>query len=394
MMNLFLVSQMLENVIKFISQYPVHETDFASLEEWVRECESSWEILSADFLTKEESAIGTSLLATLTSSYTDLANLMESKANKSTDMWTTEERLHTVERLLSTPQIEQRTEAWYLDAIGLLSASQFNTILKSGRTRGQLVLQKASTNPPDTSQRRTCVATKDLNAFTWGIRFEPLVKQIYQDLTNTRVVDLGRLRHPIDSRLAASPDGLVVEGPAECYGRFVEFKAPVTRKILSVVPDDYMAQMQIQMEVGGVEQCDYLEVKFNSAYGSKEAKDENDAIYYGIIYLVGDKTSREPIRYEYSPLKDKYWKPTHLQENEVILEETPWWTSEWFTTTVGRSRSWFYSVQPAIASFWEDVEKAKKGEYNLPASKRQKKDPICMITSESSEEYCGIVEEP
>lgn len=394
MKNLFLISQMLENVANFISQYPIHGTDFASLEEWMRECEVSWEIVSTDFLTKEESTIGTSLLAALTSSYTDLASLVASKTSKSTDTWSTEERSFAVQRLVSTPQIEQRTEAWYLDAAGLLSASQFNTILKSGRTRGQLVLQKASAVPADVSQRRTCVVTKDLNAFTWGIRFEPLVKQIYQDLTNTRVVDLGRLRHPTDSRLAASPDGLVVEGPPERYGRFVEFKAPVTRKILSVIPEDYMAQMQIQMEVGRVEQCDYLEIKFNSEYGSKQLQEEKNAVYYGTIYLVGNQESGEPIRYEYSPLNDKFWKSTNLQEDEIIMEAIPWWTSEWFTTTVGRSRTWFASVQPAIAAFWHDVEKAKKGEYDLPASKRQKKDPICMITDISPpEEFCEIVEE-
>lgn len=389
----FLVNQMIENVAQFLQQYPIHGTDSASLEEWMRGCECSWEILSDNFLTKDESPIGSSIFTTFASSYADFATLVASKTSKSTDTWSTEERQRNVERLLSTPQIEQRTEAWYLDAAGLLSASQFNTILKSGRTRGQVVLQKASALPPDPLQRKNCVATKDLNAFTWGIRFEPIVKQIYQDLTKTRVVDLGRLRHPTDSRLAASPDGLVVEGPPECCGRFVEFKAPVTRKILSVVPDDYMAQMQIQMEVGGVEQCDYLEIKFNSEYGSKEMKKQTDAVYFGMIYLIGNN---EPIRYEYSPLNDLDWKPELKVEEERILEEIPWWTSEWFTTTVGRSRTWFASVQPAIEAFWVDVEKAKRGEYELPVSKRQKKDPVCLISEDvptNLEEFCGILDE-
>jgi hypothetical protein len=398
MIHSFLLSQMIENVAVFLQQYPVYATDLASLEEWMRDCESSWEVLSHDFLTKDESAIGTSLFTTLATSYTDLASLVASKTNKSTDLWSTADRKAAIERLLSTPQIEQRTEAWYLDAAGLLSASQFNTILKSGRTRGQLVLQKASMEPPDSLQRKTCSLTKDLTAFTWGIRFEPIIKQVYQDLTNTKVVDLGRLRHPTDSRLAASPDGLVVEGPPECYGRFVEFKAPVTRKILSVIPEDYMAQMQIQMEVGGVEQCDYLEVKFNSGYGSKPMLEEKDtgAKYYGILYLIGDAASAEPLRYEYGPLNDRSWTPTNLKDDEIVIEMIPWWTSEWYTTTVGRSRSWFASVQPAIASFWNDVEKARRDEFILPVSKRQKKDPVCMITDEvekPSEESCEIVEE-
>jgi hypothetical protein len=377
-----LINGMLSNVADFLLGHSIENTDALSIQDWRKSTEASWSILSDNFLTKDEQAYCTSILATFLDAYAELASQVELKKQATCQGWSLSDRRASLQRLLNAPQIEQRTEAWYLDAMGLLSASQFNCILKPGRTRGQIVLQKASLEPPDTSQRKTTVSTDYLNAFTWGIRFEPVIKQIYQDLTNTVVGELGRLKHPIDRRLAASPDGIVLEGPDNRLSRFVEFKAPVSRKLLSIIPEDYMAQMQIQMEVGGVEECDYLEIKFNSKYGAKEAVEKDGSEkYFGNIYLIGSIETNEPLRYIYSPLNDLDWVPA-TTETEHILETIPWWTSEWYLTTVGRSRAWFASVQPAIESFWEDVDKAKRGEFELPPSTRKAKDPVCLIMNE------------
>jgi hypothetical protein len=387
-----IVNAMLPNVVEFLQSESLSSFDEQSIRAWQTSCMDSWSELSSNFLTCEETTYGTSILSTLLGAYTDLANLVQAKRVGSAKNWSQEERVAAIQRLLETPQIEQRTAEWYQDALGLLSASQFNTILKSGRTRGHLVLQKAGIEPVDHSQRRTVVLTQDLNPFTWGIRFEPVVKQIYQNLTATRVTDLGRLRHPKDRHLAASPDGLVIEGPLPRLGRFVEFKAPVTRKILSIVPEDYFAQMQIQMEVGGVEECDYLEVKFESQYGIKTGPvtipSTNPSLYekwfYGYIFLIGSLETCEPVRYEYSPLNDLEWKPSLVSESEVIVESVPWWSTTWFMKTVERSNAWFANVQPAIQSFWEDVKKAKEGTFELPASLRKQKEIVCLIQADTN----------
>lgn len=392
------INDMLHHVTQFLLQHPLHGTDDASLDAWRRSCDESWADTTAGFFTEEESAYASSIFATLLAATEHLAHQAKIPKHGSTDHWSTEHRHHIVETLLLKPQVEQRTAAWYTEAMGLLSASQFNTILKPGRTRGQLVLQKAHCDGLEAAQRKTVVETQYLNPFTWGIRFEPVVKQIYQALTGTHVIDLGRLRHPTDNRLAASPDGLVVEGPEHRYGRFVEFKAPVSRKILSAVPEDYMTQMQIQMEVGGPEECDYFEVKFHSDYASKPMTpepeyDEFTQAFCGNLFLISDRETNEPIRYEYSPLNDREWKPTDMAESEILAETVPWWSSEWFLTTVGRSRTWFASVQPAIEAFWIDVEKAKQGLFILPPSTRIKKDVICRIQEEGDVHQFPAVEE-
>jgi hypothetical protein len=388
-----IVQYMITNIIQFLSQYPLNGTDAVSIKEWKKSCLVAWNSTVVDYLSQEESHYSSSILSTLLANFDSLAQLTEEKKRQTATVWSMEQRRASIQSLLSRPQFEQRTEAWYLDALGLLSASQFSIILKNTRSRGQLVLQKAICTPIDTSARKTVVLTEDLNPFTWGIRFEPVVKQIYQHLTETTVVDLGRLKHADDPRLAASPDGLIVEGPDKTIGRFVEFKAPVTRQILNKVPEEYMAQMQIQMEVGCVEECDYLEVKFQSKYNASTWSEiPDDAAYKGTIYIIGDEEG-QLLRYEYSPLQLIDWLP-NLQGTEQLLERIPWWTSKWFLKTVGRSREWFASVQPAIQSFWEDVQKAKEGTFVLQESSRKPKDPVCKIIIEQEEEQPQMQIEP
>jgi hypothetical protein len=386
---------MLANVVDFLSQHPLDSKDATSIAQWRESCQVSWDILAETFLTAQEAEQGRNILTTLLSAYEDLATLISTRSLQSGNQWPEAVRRATIHALLNRPQVEQRTENWYLEAAHMLTASQFSTILRPGLTRARLVMDKALANV-DTSQRRTVVLTMELNPFTWGIRFEPVVKQLYNALCATRVEELGRLRHYEDPRLAASPDGLVVEGPPERLGRFVEFKAPVTRTITNQVPEDYMCQMQIQMEVGQVEECDYLEVRFTAPYKTfpedlTSFRQMPEGGFWGHIFVIGQEETGKLLRYEYSPLKDMEWQPT-LPQGESVVETVPWYTKTWYTTTVGRSRTWYASKQPLIESFWADVDAAKRGEFQLPVSNRKSKEPKCLITTdeESPPETAGV----
>ena len=362
-------------ILDFIASHPVYAFDELSLSQWKTDCKNELiYILEIHMMNTEEISQSINL-------YLDAHIDLAKKMAQSISLWSIQERQNNISRLLIQPQVEQRTDAWYTEAQNMITASQFATILQDGLTRGRLVMEKASGNV-DTSQRKTVVQTMDLSPFTWGIRFEHVVKQIYIDLTKTTVKDMGRLKHRSDPHLAASPDGMVIDGPPERCGRFVEFKAPVTRKLQQVIPKDYIVQMQIQMEVGAVEECDYLEVKFNSAFGSKAQSPQliAEPTYKGNIYIISVKEI--PQRYTYSPLNDITWTPS-LQEGEEILETIPWTTNEYYLTTVGRSRVWFASVQPAIESFWKDVASAKANTYILPESSRKRKQSACMIIEEA-----------
>lgn len=371
------VTDMMSGVLEYLSHHPIYGIDVASMEQWSLDCKKQWCIWANQFLETIDLQIGTELLETFLGAYITLAERVAEKAYTRSVLWTESQRKDCIQRLTEKHQVEQRTEAWYLDAQRLLTASQFGTLFGGPRTRAKLVMDKATANV-DTSQRRNFVKTEYLNPFTWGIRFEPLVKQIYCDLTKTKVMDLGRLRHTTDPRLAASPDGLVYEGPVERLGRFVEFKAPVSRQIVNTIPDDYKMQMQIQMEVGDVEECDYLEVTFCSDYGQRKGNLEETPKYRGIIAVI-ENTESQAIRYEYSELQATEFAPSTLAENECLVELVPWTCSTWYLTTVGRSRVWFQSIQPDIEAFWRDVDAAKNGTFVIPESTRKRRDDVCRL---------------
>lgn len=283
-----------------------------------------------------------------------------------------------MKRLLNKASTAQRTLEWYKQGQTVLTASQFATILKGPRTRGQLVIEKAAT-VTDIQKKTNCVRTEDIRAFDWGIRFEPVVKQLYENITSSNVTELGRLLHDKDDHLAASPDGLVTEGDRR--GRLVEFKAPISRPIKAdEVPEDYWIQMQIQMEVADLELCDYFEVKFSSPYGLKEwTKPPETDINHGkgTIFLVGDKEDEQP-RYYFYPKFGTDEEPT-LKDDEVILERVPWVSTAYNLKTVERSKTWFTSMTEQITRFWTDVEDAKKGSFVLPESTRKRKAEVCLI---------------
>jgi hypothetical protein len=68
--------------------------------------------------------------------------------------------------------------------------------------------------------------------------------------------------------------------------------------------------------------------------------------------------------------------------NEVIVEIIPWTLHQWSEQQVRRSEEWWVALQPIIQTFWEDVEKAKRGEFTVPESSRpakKAKTEQCMI---------------
>jgi len=165
-----------------------------------------------------------------------------------------------IEEILTRPQVPQRTQAWYLQGKCVLTASEFASLYGSPRAIRQLAFQKVAVAQAQTTNRLACL-TCEMGPFDWGIRFEPVVKTILEERWGAKILDSGRLMHPTDPLLAASPDGLIVEAtdPAR-VGRLLEIKCPITREIGAGIPFEYWCQMQIQMEVTGIDECEYVEV--------------------------------------------------------------------------------------------------------------------------------------
>ena len=287
-----------------------------------------------------------------------------------------------LEELLQRKQTEQRTPEWYAQMSTIISASELGSLFSSPRQRAKLVVSKSLPYQP--RNQALAVPSDHMSAFDWGIRFEPVVKQIYEYRYGVMVKELGRMHHPVDPRCTASPDGLVYHCPKrERMGRLIEIKCPVTREVDGVIPKDYYTQMQMQLHVTGLNHCDYIEAVFASKYNNMDVK-EGPGLYSGQIALIrySERKGNQEFYYVYSPLHcGEDWVPP-LAEGEELVELIPWRLMLWSEQGVKRNEEWWISLQPMIHAFWEDVEKAKQGAFTVPDSTRapkRKKEENCMI---------------
>jgi hypothetical protein len=293
--------------------------------------------------------------------------------------------------LLTTKQVEQRTPEWYMETKNILTASEIATVFKGGRTRGSMVVAKAT--PPSDTQRFSsslAVERRSTGPMDWGVRYEPVVKEHLQKTLGCDIHDLGRIRHRTDPRIAASPDGLFVscEKDKSLIGRLIEIKCPSTRIIKDgVIPFEYWCQMQLQMEVCGVNACEFVEAKFREKELEGVCSDASAsaAIDSGIITLLANVETGEN-KYEYGTVvEDPLW---------ATVESYGWDLIKLRRITVLRDVNWFAQSQPAFEEFWRDVAAAKAGTYVLPPG-RQKKAATATCTEDVivPETVCKIVDD-
>ena len=290
---------------------------------------------------------------------------------------TPEERAEHVTKILSLPQVPQRTDAWYKQGKCVLTASEFATLYGSERAVRQLAVQKAQLTAVQHSTNRLACLTHEMGPFDWGIRFEPVVKLLLEARWGAKIMDSGRLLHPTDSLLAASPDGLILEATEpERVGRLLEIKCPITREITGTIPFEYWCQMQIQMEVTGIDECEYVEVKLDSTTAKRA--DLSGATPDGFVWLFQNPTTCEMF-YAYTEEQKGFY------EGLDLIETIPWRLNKIFTKTVIRDRAWFQGTASMRQQFWETVEKVRKGEL-VAFEPKQKlkvnvtKEPVCLIT--------------
>jgi hypothetical protein len=285
---------------------------------------------------------------------------------------TPEERRAAAEHILARPQVPQRTLEWYAQGKRVLTASEFATIFASPRTRGQLVMSKAAGLAPGAdavalTNRLACM-TCEMGPFDWGVRFEPVVKQVLETRWGARIAEAGRLLHPSDPRLAASPDGLILDATdPEHVGRLLEIKCPISRPIGNGVPFEYWCQMQIQMEVTGIGECDYVEVKLQSIQ-KHESELPGGAAPEGHVWLLQNPSTTQMV-YVYT--EEEKAEKEHAGWD--IVETIPWRVAGMWTKTVARDRAWYASTADTRAAFWRDVEAAQGGGFTLPESTRAKR---------------------
>jgi putative phage-type endonuclease len=152
---------------------------------------------------------------------------------------------------------EQRTDEWFQQRLGKVTASNLHKVLAKTKTgygadRGnymtQLVLERITGNR---AEGYTSAAIQ------WGIEQEQFARAAYEAYRGVLVEEVGFIPHPTIAMAGASPDGLV-------EGGMVEIKCPESKTFLEVilsnnpVESKYFAQMQWQMRCADRPWCDYV----------------------------------------------------------------------------------------------------------------------------------------
>jgi hypothetical protein len=357
--------QKVKDWITLLENWLSYPDDYVQLEQWLTSAEEL--AYSYEFTDQEEEWIDQILDA-----YEDLFRKRLSLPKNESDQPSMEQ----LDELLQRKQTEQRTEEWYRQMSEIISASELGQLFAAPRQRAKLVMSK--TIPYQPRNQPLAVYSDQMTAFDWGIRFEPVVKLIYEEKHKVIIKELGRLHHPQQPKCTASPDGLIYHCPKGVRtGRLIEIKCPVSREMDGTIPKDYYTQMQMQLHVTGLKTCDYVEAEFASPY-SRQPPKEGPTEYSGMIALVFirnplSQDSSGRFEYRYSPVNaSNDWEPM-LEENEEVVEHIPWRLMKWSEQLVVRNEEWWISLQPTLKTFWEDVEKAKHGEFTIPESTRPTK---------------------
>lgn len=281
--------------------------------------------------------------------------------------WKDVNKAEKIAQILSRPQIPQRTPEWYLQGQRILTASEFSSLFSSERQYANLVLSKALPPQIREGSSRTACPTSEMSPFDWGIRFEPVVKTVFETRWGVKITDCGRIVHAVDTKLAASPDGLITEGDTR-LGRLIEIKCPITRPIgTGTIPFDYWCQMQIQMEVGDIDECEYLEVKIDSRQRQQQGVRPETFLVEGTIRLLAKDGD-----YKYAYGEEEF-------EGYETVEQIPWYITAYHNEVVQRDRAWFAETASVREQFWSDVEAARAGTFKIPAPFRSKSGQACQI---------------
>ena len=291
-------------------------------------------------------------------------------------------------------QPDQKTDEWYEFRYGGLTASSIYKAFDSQANQNNLIYEKCKP-----LKKHTNSVNID-SAFHHGHLYEPLSTMIYEWNYDTTIGEFGCIKHKDYEFIRASPDGINIKPHNHLYGRMLEIKNPVSRVISGTPKKEYWVQMQIQMEVWDLEQCDFLETSFKEFESYEDfEKDADDTLTHshkadgrkkGIIIMFNDGI--QPT-YEYMPLsihnkKDcDEWVENTIDNAESSLswiKNIYWYLDVYSCVLVPRNKKWFKAIYPKIKSCWDTILKERVTGYDhRKPKKRVKKDSKNNISPKS-----------
>ena len=253
-------------------------------------------------------------------------------------------------KILAKEQPDQRTKEWYMFRYNHITASNAWKCFESESLKNSIIYQKCiPLNFDDNNSEKSDYVNVN-SPLHWGHKYEPLSILIYETVYDTKIEEFGCIEHDDYPFLAASPDGINVKKENPRYGRMLEIKNIVNRDIVQNPKKEYWVQMQLQMEVTNLNECDFLETRF------KEYDNEDEYSSDGEEYLSIDKKRKGKILLFYDnqrPLYEYYIPEIHQSYEEweeiqfnnhkdhMFMKTIYWKLDEFSCILVLRNKKWF-----------------------------------------------------
>ena len=250
------------------------------------------------------------------------------------------------------PNYIQKTKEWYDFRNSMITASDLSNVISSKQS---LVKSKLSNKRGGFG-----------DACLHGNKYEVVAKKLYEKWNGVTVKEYGCIRHPTIPYFGASPDGVCYDG--KYRGRLLEIKCPKSRIINGDVSVKYAWQMQGQMEVLNLEECDFLECcfkEFNDCENFENLQNEKGCIVSCLdaqgntthLYSPIDLNSLEDINIWY----DKLWCDEKICVEGCISIDIKWWHLENYSCQlVKRNKQLFESIKNDLFDCWNMVKTEKE----------------------------------
>lgn len=275
--------------------------------------------------------------------------------------------------LLNYPLIEQRTKEWFDKRKKCLTASD---LLEGISKNNKLLAKKKAGVYIDNTDFTSIPPLK------WGTMFEDMAIREYSQINNNiKIHEFGLIDNNNIENFAASPDGISE------LGIMIEIKCPYSRKIKkNVIPEKYYYQIQGQLAVCNLSECDYVECDFGTI------NNENDYIKYVSDNNLNNKN--HGIIAEYYSLNNNQYKylysNSYLSSDKCIKDinekidifndddfkyqkKIYWYLKEIYIQRVNFNENLWSEIPEKINKFWSIVNESK----TLPIEyKKENKKPI------------------
>tara|TARA_B110000211_G_C14024583_1_gene529206 strand:- start:194 stop:1333 length:1140 start_codon:yes stop_codon:yes gene_type:complete len=292
-----------------------------------------------------------------------------------------------LEEIKKIPVIVQRTNEWFNTRKNLITSSDMAQALNKGKfgSQKQFIIKKVDS----LLSSENVYIQSDSPPLLWGTKFEEVANKIYMNRNKIIVYEFGLIKHPYVTYFGASPDGISE------LGIMLEIKCPYKRKIDGSIPEQYWIQIQGQLEVCNLEECDYLECMLEEYKSEKkfieDTHDNNiltkDLKEKGIIIEYRDNNER---KYLYSELNTTTtdlikWKKGILTNFNIIstYKIYYWRLNEYFCKRVYRNQEFFNNNIKNIKFLWDKIEYYKENQLDYISDiKKNKKSKLYIFDKE------------